>query len=116
MIGTNGSDWDDWNPWDTPGRDIAYGHAWRDHRTDTWNKLGIDDREQLADYLDNIIKFPKRQKKHGDKTYYLGEDGTIVIENPTGVDLSTAFNPDVQGVTVGSEEYFDNLPGAEVDR
>jgi RHS repeat-associated protein len=92
--------------------DIAYGHAWNPARNLEWAQLGINNQQQLADRIYDIMIFYEQKKVDGDKTIYLGPDGTIVVDNPRDPDGGTAFNPNIQQEnSTASREYFDRQPG-----
>jgi hypothetical protein len=95
--------------------DIAYGHTWdKDGRQFEWGRLGINDRDKLAERIYDILTSPVATKVRGDTTIYLGFDGTIVFDNPIDPDGGTAFNPNIQqGRDTASREVFNDLEGVE---
>lgn len=104
------------DPWEL-AYDIAYGHAWNPARILEWEELGIQSQDELAERIYDIITISYESKKvDGDKTIYLGSDGTIVVENPRDPDGGTAFNPNIQkGNNTTSRDYFDLQPGTLED-
>ncbi|MCC5618314.1 RHS repeat-associated core domain-containing protein [Nostoc sp. CHAB 5836] len=93
---------------------IAYGHAWNPERRFEWEQLGINDKDELAEYILDIITtgYVKKKERSDKTTIYLGADGTIVIDNPRDPDGGTAFNRNIQDRSdTASREYFDRQPG-----
>ena len=84
--------------------DIAYGHAWNDHRID-WVNLGLNTQQELAEHIENVITFSTESKSlDGDRrAYWDSTSGTVVIENPSDSDGGTAFRP------TRGKQYYDDL-------
>jgi RHS repeat-associated protein len=84
--------------------DIAYGHAWPDHRAD-WTSIQLNGEQEVAEHIENIMLFPSDEKSSGNrKAYWDEKTGTIVIENPADPDGGTAFRPK------RGKEYFNDWP------
>jgi RHS repeat-associated protein len=76
-----------------PAYDIAYGHAWPEHR-DQWQSIGINSQQELAELVESIMMTSSESKTDGPRTAYWDENTqTIVIENPGATDGGTAFRP-----------------------
>jgi hypothetical protein len=78
-------------------RNIANGHAFRDHRVE-FERIGIRTPEELAEHISNIMNNPSDFKRlqDGRSAYWDDATGTVVIYNPRldQVENGTAFIPD----------------------
>ncbi|MEX0271448.1 RHS repeat-associated core domain-containing protein [Leptolyngbyaceae cyanobacterium UHCC 1019] len=84
--------------------DIAYQHAWPDHRGE-FQPIGINSAQELAELIESIMMNPSDQKSSGHRTAYWDDNtGTIVIENPEDPHGGTAFRPR------NKKEFFDVWP------
>jgi hypothetical protein len=86
--------------------DIGYGHAWLDHRADSWNRIGLNNPGELVDIIDDTMNFPDDQKLDldgGREAYWNERYQLIVIVNPDDPDSGTAFIP------TNGKRYFNEL-------
>jgi RHS repeat-associated protein len=74
--------------------DIAYGHAWRDHRFE-FERIGIQNEQELAEHIESVMiggeeKPNLRRGRHG---YWDEATGTLVVFDPNDTDRGTAYIP-----------------------
>jgi RHS repeat-associated protein len=81
---------------------IAAGHALTKHLSEFQN-LGIINREQFLKHAQNVISSPTYSKKleRGREVYFDQKTNTILIHDPSNVDLGTMFRQNI--------DYYNNL-------
>ena len=74
-------------------RQIAAGHAYKEHVPERDEFPWIETREEFRDFIAGIIRKPTAWKplKDGRSAYWDGKTGTIVIHNPRDPDGGTAY-------------------------
>jgi RHS repeat-associated protein len=84
---------------------IANGHAYDKHVSQRGEFPEVNNQQEFAKTVDQVIKNPTRSKplSNGRTAYYDDNTNTLVITNPSSSDGGTCFRPTNDG------SYYDNL-------
>jgi hypothetical protein len=96
----------------TTAKGIA-DHVWDDeNKRRQWEELGINSKEELADYIDEILNNTDESARlpHGRMGYFDRTNGLIVILDPNNLDGGTIIDPAASGRD--PEEYWENKMNA----
>jgi len=92
-----------WLVHNTCGGKVANGHAYNLHVIDRGEFPEINNRQEFADLIDDIIQRPDENKALTGGRHAYWKDDTVVITNPRDPDGGTAFRP------TRGKAYYDNL-------